>query len=137
MITPYDVYRLTSLRIYGIVPTFNAFPARVHPDREHLGISLGETSADLPALMRAFSKAPQTTFEETTCMAWAFLLYLIGTTLDCNTSQTVLVRWLHLLVDFQQTVQYNWGGVALANLYAGFDSISQVATTSFVGPWRI
>uniref|UniRef100_A0A2N9IXH4 Aminotransferase-like plant mobile domain-containing protein n=1 Tax=Fagus sylvatica TaxID=28930 RepID=A0A2N9IXH4_FAGSY len=109
------------LRIYGIVPTFNAFPARVHPDREHLGISLGETSADLPALMRAFAEAPQTTIEETTCMARAFLLYLIGTTLDCNTSQTVLVRWLHLLVDFQQTVQYNWGGVALANLYAGFD----------------
>jgi hypothetical protein len=70
-------------------------------------------------------------------MARAFLLYLIGTTLDCNTSQTVPVRWLHLLVNFQQTAQYNWGGVALANLYAGFDAISRGATTSFVGPWRI
>jgi hypothetical protein len=70
-------------------------------------------------------------------MAKAFLLYLIGTTLDCNTSQTVPVRWLHLLVDFQQTAQYNWGGVALANLYTGFDAVSQAATTSFVGPWRI
>jgi hypothetical protein len=40
-------------------------------------------------------------------MAQGFLLYLIGTTLDYNTSQTILVRWLHLLVDFQQTAQYN------------------------------
>jgi hypothetical protein len=33
-------------------------------------------------------------------MARAFLLYLIGTILDCKTSQTVPVRWLHVLIDF-------------------------------------
>uniref|UniRef100_A0A2N9IQ68 Aminotransferase-like plant mobile domain-containing protein n=1 Tax=Fagus sylvatica TaxID=28930 RepID=A0A2N9IQ68_FAGSY len=63
-ITPYGVYRLTGLRVDGIVPTFSAFPA----------------------------EAPQTTIEEATWMARAFLLYLIGTTLDCNTSQTIPVR---------------------------------------------
>uniref|UniRef100_A0A2N9EWD5 Aminotransferase-like plant mobile domain-containing protein n=1 Tax=Fagus sylvatica TaxID=28930 RepID=A0A2N9EWD5_FAGSY len=40
-------------------------------------------------------------------------------------------------MDFQRTALYNWGGVALANLYAGFDSVSREATTSFVGPWSI
>jgi hypothetical protein len=70
-------------------------------------------------------------------MAKAFILYLISITLDCNTSQTVPVRWLHLLVNFQRTAQYNWGKVALANLYADFDTVSQGATTSFVSPWRI
>ncbi len=50
----YDVYRLTSLRVDGIVPTFSAFPIGVRPDREYLGVSLGATSADLPILMRAF-----------------------------------------------------------------------------------
>jgi hypothetical protein len=136
-ITPYDMYRLTGLRVDRIVPTFSAFPTRVRPNREYLSISLGATSADLPTVMRTFVEAPQTTVEESTRMARAFLLYLIGMTLDCNTSQTIPVRWLHLLVDFQQTAQYNWGGVALANLYAGFNAISRGATTSFVGPWRI
>jgi hypothetical protein len=50
----YDVYRLTGLRVDGIVPTFSAFPIGVRPDREYLGVSLGATSADLPILMRAF-----------------------------------------------------------------------------------
>ncbi len=40
-------------------------------------------------------------------------------------------------MDFQRTALYNWGGVALANLYPGFDSVSREATTSFVGPWSI
>jgi hypothetical protein len=104
---PYDVYHLTGLRIDGIIPTFSAFPARVRLDREYLGVSLGATFADLPSLPRAFAEAPQTTIEEATRMAQGFLLYLIGTTLDYNTSQTIPVRWLHLLVDFQQTAQYN------------------------------
>ncbi len=42
-----------------------------------------------------------------------------------------------MLVDFQWTTKYNWGGMALANLYADFDSISRGATTSFISPWRI
>ena len=83
------------------IPTFSAFLVRLHPDQEYLGISLGVTSVDLPTLIHAFVEAPQTTIEEATRMARAFLLYLIGTTLDCNTTQTVPVRWLHLLVDFQ------------------------------------
>uniref|UniRef100_A0A2N9F348 Aminotransferase-like plant mobile domain-containing protein n=1 Tax=Fagus sylvatica TaxID=28930 RepID=A0A2N9F348_FAGSY len=136
-ITSYDVYRLTNLRVDGIILTFSAFPARLRPDREYLGMDLGATSANLPSLLLAFSKAPQGTIEEATRMVRAFLLYLIGTTLDCNTSQIVSVRWLHLLVDFQRTAQYNLGRVALANLYAGFDAVSRGATTSFVGPWRI
>ena len=136
-ITSYDVYRLTNLRVDGIILTFSAFPARLRPDREYLGMDLGATSANLPSLLLAFSKAPQGTIEEATRMVRAFLLYLIGTTLDFNTSQTIPVRWLHLLVDFQRTAQYNLGRVALANLYAGFDAISRGATTSFVGPWRI
>ncbi len=98
---------------------------------------LRATSANLPNPLEDFSAAPQDTVEEATWMAKAFLLYRIGTTLDCNTSQTVPVRWLHLLVDFQRTALYNWGGVALANLYAGFNSISRGAVTSFVDPWRI
>ncbi len=73
-ITPYNMYRLTGLRVDGIVPTFSAFLARVHPDREHLGISLGVTSTDLLTLMHAFAEAPQTTIKEATRMAWAFLL---------------------------------------------------------------
>uniref|UniRef100_A0A2N9FI42 Aminotransferase-like plant mobile domain-containing protein n=1 Tax=Fagus sylvatica TaxID=28930 RepID=A0A2N9FI42_FAGSY len=88
-ITPYDVYRLTSFRIDGVIPTFSAFLARVRLDREYLGVSLGATSADLLSLMRAFTEASQTTIEEATRMARAFLLYLTSTTLDCNTSQIV------------------------------------------------
>ena len=65
-ITPYNVYHLTGLRVDGIVPIFRAFLARVCSDREYLGISLGATSVDLPALMRAFAEAPQTTIEEAT-----------------------------------------------------------------------
>jgi hypothetical protein len=132
-ITPYDVYRLSGLRIDGIIPIFSAFPACLQPNREYLSVDLGVTSANLPNLLSAFSEAPQTIVEEATRMAWAFLLYLIGTTLNYNISQTIPVRWLHLLVNFQQTAQYNWGVVALANLYAGFDAISRAATTSFVG----
>ena len=101
MITPYNVYRITGLRVDVTIPTFSAFLVRLHPDQEYLGISLGVTSVDLPTLIHAFVEAPQTTIEEATRMARAFLLYLIGTTLDCNTTQTVPVRWLHLLVDFQ------------------------------------
>ena len=99
-ITPYNMYRLTGFRIDGVIATLSAFLARVHPDWEYLGVSLGATSADLLSLMRAFTEASQTTIEEATQMARAFLLYLTSTTLDCNTSQTVPVRWLNLLVDF-------------------------------------
>uniref|UniRef100_A0A2N9EBK2 Aminotransferase-like plant mobile domain-containing protein n=1 Tax=Fagus sylvatica TaxID=28930 RepID=A0A2N9EBK2_FAGSY len=136
-IMPYDVYRLSGLRIDGIIPIFSAFPACLRPNREYLSVDLGVTSANLPNLLSAFSEAPQTIVEEATRMAWAFLLYLIGTTLNYNISQTIPVRWLHLLVNFQQTAQYNWGVVALANLYAGFDAISRAATTSFVGIERV
>jgi hypothetical protein len=97
----YDVYRLIGLRIDGAIPTFSAFSARLRMDREYLGVDLGVTFPNLPSLLRAFAKAPQTIVEETTRMARPFLLYLIGTTLDCNTSQTISMRWLHLLVDFQ------------------------------------
>ena len=76
------MYRLTGLRVDGIIPTFSAFLARLQPDREYLGV----TFANLPNLLPAFSEASQTTVEEATQMASAFLLYLIGTTLDCNTS---------------------------------------------------
>uniref|UniRef100_A0A2N9GUC3 Aminotransferase-like plant mobile domain-containing protein n=1 Tax=Fagus sylvatica TaxID=28930 RepID=A0A2N9GUC3_FAGSY len=72
-ITPCDVYRLTGLRVDGITPTLSAFPARVRLDWEYLGISLGATSAELPTLMCAFAEAPQSTVEESTWMAWAFL----------------------------------------------------------------
>uniref|UniRef100_A0A2N9F6D0 Uncharacterized protein n=1 Tax=Fagus sylvatica TaxID=28930 RepID=A0A2N9F6D0_FAGSY len=95
-------HRLTGLRVDGLTPTFNAFPAHFQVDREYLGLDLGATITNLPSLLLAFAEAPQDTAEKRTRMARAFLLYLIGTTLDCNTSQTVPVRWLHLLVDFQQ-----------------------------------
>jgi hypothetical protein len=101
MITPYDVYRLIGLRIDGAIPTFSAFSARLRMDWEYLGVDLGVTFPDLLSLLRAFAKAPQTIVEEMTRMARPFLLYLIGTTLDYNTSQTISMRWLHLLVDFQ------------------------------------
>ena len=131
---PYDIHRLTGLRVNGITLSFSTFPARFRADREYLGLDLGATTANLPSLLHAFTEAPHDTTEESTRMARALL---IGITLDCNAYQTVPVRWLHLLVDFQRTAQYSWGGVALANLYAGFDSVSSGATTSFVGPWRI
>ena len=40
----------------------------------------------LPNLLSLFSTIPQNIVEEATWMVMAFLLYLIGTTLDCNTS---------------------------------------------------
>ena len=134
-ITPYDMYRLTGLRVDGIVPTFTSFLARVRPNQEYLGISLWATSADLPTLWSDFCIPPYFCWGSSdyhwkgNLYGLGLSLYLIGMTLDCNTSQTVSVRWLNLFVDFQQTAQYNWGGVALANFYA--------AITSFVGPWRI
>ena len=86
MITPYDIYRLIGLRVDGITPTFSAFPGCLRPDREYLGMDLGATSANLPNLLSLFSTAPQNIVEKATWMVRAFLLYLIGTTLDCNTS---------------------------------------------------
>jgi hypothetical protein len=49
-------------------------------------MDLGATSANLPNLLSLFSTAPQNTVEKATWMVRAFLLYLISTTLDCNTS---------------------------------------------------
>uniref|UniRef100_A0A2N9EQ52 Aminotransferase-like plant mobile domain-containing protein n=1 Tax=Fagus sylvatica TaxID=28930 RepID=A0A2N9EQ52_FAGSY len=85
-ITLYDKYRLTGLRVDGITLTFSAFLACLRPDREYLGMDLGATSTNLPNLLEVFSATPQDTVEKATQMARAFLLYLIGTTLDCNTS---------------------------------------------------
>ena len=48
MITPYDIYRLIGLRVDGITPTFSAFPGRLRPNREYLGMDLGATSTNLP-----------------------------------------------------------------------------------------
>uniref|UniRef100_A0A2N9J9C1 Aminotransferase-like plant mobile domain-containing protein n=1 Tax=Fagus sylvatica TaxID=28930 RepID=A0A2N9J9C1_FAGSY len=89
-VIPYDIHRLTDLRVDGLTPTFTGFPARFRADREYLGLDLGETMANLPGLLHAFVNAPQDTTEETTRMARAFFLYLIGMTLDCNTSLTVV-----------------------------------------------
>uniref|UniRef100_A0A2N9G550 Aminotransferase-like plant mobile domain-containing protein n=1 Tax=Fagus sylvatica TaxID=28930 RepID=A0A2N9G550_FAGSY len=108
-ITPYDVYRLIGLRVDRIVPTFSSFPAGVRFDREYLGISLGATFADLPTLMRAFAEAPQTTIEEGTRMARAFLLL----------PSTTWVGW-----------------PSPTSMRASTPSL-EGATTSFVGPWRI
>jgi hypothetical protein len=85
-ITPYDIYRLTGLRVDRLTLTFSAFPTRFRADREYLGMDLGATISNLPSLLHAFVVAPQNTVEEATQMAKAFLLNLVGTTLDCNTS---------------------------------------------------
>ncbi len=47
-----------------------------------LSLPSGATSDDLLSLMHAFTEASQTTIEEATRMARAFLLYLTSTTLD-------------------------------------------------------
>ncbi len=58
MITLYDKYRLTSLKVDGITPTFNTFPARLRPDQEYLGMDLGATSTNLPNLLEVFFATP-------------------------------------------------------------------------------
>ena len=65
-ITPYDIYRLTGLRVDGVTPPFSTFLACLRPNREYLGIDLGATIANLPSLLGAFSTAPQDIVEEVT-----------------------------------------------------------------------
>jgi hypothetical protein len=46
-ITPYDIYRLTGLRVDGLISTFGAFPACFRANQEYFGIDLGATTANL------------------------------------------------------------------------------------------
>jgi hypothetical protein len=91
-VTSYDIHRMIGLRVDGLTPTFSAFQARFRANREYLRLDLGATTANLPSLLHAFKGAPQGTDEERTRMARVFLLYLIGTFLDCNTAQMVTSR---------------------------------------------
>ena len=58
MITPYDIHRLTGLRVDGLTPTFSAFPTHFQADWEYLGMDLGVTTTNLPSLLQAFAATP-------------------------------------------------------------------------------
>lgn len=98
-ITPYDLHKLTRLRVDTSHPTFTTFFAWVRPNRKYLQMDLGTTSTNFPNLFQIYSGLPKGTEEERYWMVRAFLLYVIRNTIDYNTALTIAVRWLHLLVD--------------------------------------
>jgi hypothetical protein len=133
--TPLDKYQLTGLNVSGHTIRF---PEDGGPlDEIYLGYSSGSSTISVPSLFADFDSRPQDTLDEQLLMGRAFLMYLLGNTIVCNSSQTIFVKWLHFFEDLDMTVKYNWGGLALVHLYVNMDTISRGITTSLMGYWRL
>ena len=68
-------------------------------------------------------------------MARAFILYLLGSTIFCDTNSTVGLHFIPILRDFDQMRDYDWGSPALAYLFHCMDKISRGAA-KFCGFWH-
>uniref|UniRef100_A0A2N9FVK5 Aminotransferase-like plant mobile domain-containing protein n=1 Tax=Fagus sylvatica TaxID=28930 RepID=A0A2N9FVK5_FAGSY len=115
--TPLDMYQLTGQNmIGGRVIHILELANDVHLDQIYLGFSVGSTSMNVPSLPDEFSG---------------------GSTIICNSSHTVAVNWLYFFEDLERTVEYNWGGQALAHLYVNMDAVSRGSTTSLMSYWQL
>ena len=133
--TPLDMYQLIGLNVSGRTIRF---PEDGAPLEEiYLGYSLGNSTISVPSLFVDFGSRSQDTPDEQLLMAQAFLMYLLGNTIMCNSSQTMSVKWLHFFEDLDTIAEYNWGGLALAHLYVNMDSINLGITTSLIGYWQL
>ena len=68
-------------------------------------------------------------------MARAFILYLLGSTLFCDTNSTISLHFVPILRDFDAMRGYDWGTPALAYLFHCMDKISHGAA-KFCGFWH-
>ena len=129
--TPLDKYQLIGLNVSGRTICF--LEDRAPLDKIYLGYSMGSSSISIPSLLVDFSWRSQDTPNDQLLMARAFLMYLLGNTLVCNSFQTVSMKLLHFFEDLEMIAEYNWGWMAMAHLYVNMDFLSHRSTTSLIG----
>ena len=59
-------------------------------------------------------------------VAWAFLVYLLGTTLFADTASSIDLIFLMPLRDLDLVSTFDWGNCALAYLYRSMDELVRV-----------
>ena len=70
-------------------------------------------------------------------LAWAFMLYLLGSSLFSSVDSIVHLGFLQALEDLDVTSHYDWGGVGLATLYGYIEGIAHGLITRFEGFYHI
>ena len=92
IMTPLDMYQLTSLNMSGRVIRFPELANDVHLDQIYLGLSAWNASMNVPSLLDEFSGESQDTLKDRLSIAQAFLMYLLGSTIVCNNFLTVAMK---------------------------------------------
>ena len=90
----------------------------------------------LSSLVESFRRLPTTTPRQITQKTRCFLLILLSTTLFYETGHEVSIALLSPLRDLDRVVTFDWGSVALAYLYYGFDTIYR-GVVMMCGFWHV
>ena len=135
--TPLDFHVITGLR-YGVVPLSTEKDLCTNLDEVEglLGVRPTVVLSGHVKVSWIYSTFHGRNDLPVDCLARAFLLYVIGSTILCTKNERVSLHHLENLRNLDLVYRVDWAGAAYATLLRNMGAFSRGVTSSMVGFWR-